>query len=124
VFAGNNPVNATDPYGLECVLMAMIETTYYSDGSSEQRVLGYFWAGDDCGPKGGRSRSGREKRQQKNLCTQMLGNASFRFIGEDAYQPCRAVRSGVVRAQGAGRMADPHSWRAVHRQVRASPAGN
>jgi RHS repeat-associated protein len=57
-YAANNPINATDPYGL-CELWATIRTRYFSDGTTEVEVLGYFWKGDCENRRGNGSLHGR-----------------------------------------------------------------
>jgi RHS repeat-associated protein len=69
VYAGNDPVNFNDPSGL-CEQMALVEITWYSDGSIDWEILGYYWAGDDCekrtGGGGGPTKNDRRLKKSED----------------------------------------------------------
>jgi RHS repeat-associated protein len=52
VYAANNPINATDPYGL-CTLWETVVISVYPDGSRSERVVDTYWKGPGCSDGGG-----------------------------------------------------------------------
>ena len=84
-YAGNNPINATDPFGL-CEEWHTIETTTYPDGHVTSRIVRVYYKGDDCpgggggsGGGSGRSDGSEEEKAAEERCMSqwMPENASL-----------------------------------------------